>query len=90
MLRIISRVQLVYVGIAVAACLGLLYYQATYVWPAQACESDHRWWSDKYHECATPMPIWRFTGRMPGQPRAAASSPAPALYIEPGAVPTHH
>jgi hypothetical protein len=87
MLRILSRVQMVYVGIAVAACLGLFYYQANYVWPAETCESHGGWWSDKFHECATPMPIWRFTGRMPGQPRVPASGPAPSGFIERGAVP---
>jgi len=80
MLRIFSRVQLVYVGLAFAACMGLFYYQATYVWPVERCESHGGWWSDKYRECATPMPIWRFTGRRPGQPRptaAAATNAAP-------------
>jgi hypothetical protein len=90
MFRIISRIQMVYVGIAAVACAGLFYYQANYVWPAQNCESSGRWWSDKDHECATPMPVWRFTGRMPGQPRAAAGAPAPTAFIEPGAVPVAH
>ena len=78
MLRIISRVQLIYVGIAFAACIGLFFYQATYVWPVQRCEQHGGWWSDKYRECATPMPIWRFTGRLPGQPwTPAATNAAP-------------
>jgi hypothetical protein len=91
MIRILSRIQIVYVAIALAACGGLLYYQATYIWPAQRCESQGRWWSDQYRECATPLPIWRFTGRMPGQPRAAPPSGAtPEAYIVPGAVPVAH
>jgi hypothetical protein len=90
MLRILSRIQLVYLGAAVAACLGLIYYQATFVWPAEACEGHGGWWSDRYRECATPIPIWRFTGRMPGQPRTAAGGPAAAAYIERGAVAVSH
>jgi hypothetical protein len=87
MLRIFTRVQLLYAGLAVAACLGLFYYQANYVWPVQRCESGGGWWSDKYRECATPMPIWRFTGRMPGQPRPPPGQTPPTAFIVPGAVP---
>jgi hypothetical protein len=68
MLRIFSRVQLVYVGLAFAACIGLFVYQATSVWPVERCESHGGWWSAKYRECATPMPISRFTGRPIGAP----------------------
>jgi len=77
MLRIFSRVQLVYVGLAFAACIGLFFYQATYVWPMERCESHGGWWSERYRECATPMPISRFTGRLPGQPRLTPQVAAP-------------
>jgi|HubBroStandDraft_2_1064218.scaffolds.fasta_scaffold1224992_1 hypothetical protein len=77
MLRLFSRVQLAYVGLFFAACVGVFYYQANYIWPMQKCEQHGGWWSDKYHECARPMPIWRFTGRKvvgpPPTPAQAAS-----------------
>ena len=65
MLRLLTRVQLAYVGLFLAACVGVFIYQANYVWPAQHCEQHGNWWSAKYHECATPIPIWRITGRIP-------------------------
>jgi hypothetical protein len=65
MLRLFSRVQLAYVGLFLAACLGVFYYQANYVWPMQKCEQGGGWWSSRYRECARPMPIWHFTGRRP-------------------------
>jgi hypothetical protein len=71
MLRLFSRVQLAYVGLFFAACLGVFYYQANYIWPMQKCEQHGGWWSDKYHMCAAPMPIWKFTGRKPAGPPPA-------------------
>jgi hypothetical protein len=38
----------------------------------QQCESGGGWWSAKYRECATPIPVWRFTGRAPGELRPVA------------------
>ena len=72
MLRLFSRVQLAYIGLFFAACMGVFYYQANYIWPVQRCEQHGGWWSSKYRECATPIPIWRITGRKPGTPAAVA------------------
>jgi hypothetical protein len=65
MLRLLNRVQLAYMGLFLVTCAGVILYEASYVWPAQRCEAQGGWWSAKYHMCATPMPIWRFTGRVP-------------------------
>jgi hypothetical protein len=65
MLRLLNRVQLAYMGLFILTCVGVVFYEATYVWPAQRCEEHGGWWSAKYHMCATPIPIWRFTRRMP-------------------------
>ena len=94
MLRLLSRVQLAYVGIFFACCIGVFVYEARYVWPVQACEKHGGWWSDRYHQCATPVPIWQITGRLPqgwapiagrsdavrapAAAAAAASAPRPA------------
>jgi hypothetical protein len=76
MLRLFSRVQLAYVGLFLAACMGVFYYQANYIWPMQRCEEHGGWWSARYHQCATPMPIWRFTGRRPpGAPTTLILTP---------------
>jgi hypothetical protein len=77
MLRLFSRVQLAYVGLFFAAGLGVFYYQANYIWPMQRCEQGGGWWSDRYHQCARPMPIWRFTGRhVVGPPATPAQAAA--------------
>jgi hypothetical protein len=91
MLRLLSRVQIAYVGVFFACCIGVFVYEARYVWPVQHCEEHGGWWSTRYHMCATPIPIWRITGRIPqgwapiaGRsdamrvPTAAAASPAAA------------
>jgi hypothetical protein len=65
MLRLLSRVQLAYVGAFFACCIGVFVYEARYVWPVQACERHGGWWSARYHQCATPIPLWRITGRIP-------------------------
>ena len=65
MLRLLSRVQLAYVGVFFACCIGVFVYEARFVWPVQACEKHGGWWSDRYRQCATPVPIWQITGRVP-------------------------
>jgi hypothetical protein len=72
MFRILTRVQIAYIGLFVAVCAGVFAYQALYIWPMQKCEADGGWWSMKYRECATPVPIWRFTGRGPATPAGPA------------------
>jgi hypothetical protein len=94
MLKLLSRVQFAYIGVFFACCIGVFVYEARYVWPIQACEERGGWWSAKYHMCATPIPIWRITGRIPqgwapiaGRSDAmhvpTAQTPAPAATTTP-------
>jgi hypothetical protein len=76
MMRLLTRVQLAYLGLFLACSVAIFAYQAYYVWPMQKCDQRGGWWSAKYHMCATPMPIWRFTGRMP---KTLPTSPAPPI-----------
>lgn len=76
MFRLFTRVQFAYVGLFFAACAWVFIYEANYVWPVQKCEAHGGWWSDKYHMCGQPIPIWRITGRLPGAPAAASKGPA--------------
>ncbi|HEX3406592.1 MAG TPA: hypothetical protein VHS81_05080 [Caulobacteraceae bacterium] len=85
MLRLLTRVQLAYVGVFFACCIGVFVYEARYVWPVQACEKHGGWWSDRYRQCATPVPIWQITGRVPqgwapiaGRPEAIHAPATPA------------
>ena len=80
MFRFLTRVQFAYIGVLFAVCAGVFAYQAAFVWPAKACEAHGGWWSAKYNECATPMPIWRFTGRGPA---GASAVPAPTAAVAP-------
>ena len=59
MFRLISRVQIAYVGLFVIVCAGVFAYEGLYIWPMQQCESGGGWWSAKYRECATPMRVRR-------------------------------
>ena len=86
MLRLLTRVQLAYAGVFFFCCIGVFYYEARYVWPVQACEQHGGWWSEKYHECATPVPIWQITGRIPqGWAPIAGRSEAARAPVAPGA-----
>ena len=65
MFRLMTRVQVAYIGLFLIVCAGVFAYEALYIWPMQQCEADGGWWSMKYRLCATPIPIWRITGRVP-------------------------
>jgi hypothetical protein len=65
MMRLLTRVQLAYLGLFLACCVAVFAYQAYYVWPVQKCAEHGGWWAPKYHMCGQPVPIWRFTGRLP-------------------------
>ena len=71
--NLISRVQVAYLGLFVLVCAGVFAYESLYLWPMQRCEADGGWWSMKYRFCATPIPIWRITGRPPVAPQTAAT-----------------
>jgi hypothetical protein len=64
-MTLLTRVQYAYLGLFFFACAGVYAYEALYVWPAQKCESNGGWWDPKDRACATPVPIWRITGRKP-------------------------
>src|SRR5271170_6983496 len=83
MLRLLTHVQLAYVGLFLAACVGVLAYQSYYVWPAQHCEQHGGWWSVKYHTCGTPIPIWRITGRIPQGTNPIASTQIAPTQLTP-------
>ncbi|MGH6955754.1 MAG: hypothetical protein ACREEW_03710 [Caulobacteraceae bacterium] len=81
--RLLTRVQLAYLGVFVVICIGMFAYQAVYVWPVRRCEAHGGWWSPKYHQCATPIPISRFTGRLPRGPSPPGDTAA--QRVAPGA-----
>ncbi len=78
--RTIDRVKVLFLGLFLIGSLGMFGYQFYVVWPAQNCEADGGWWDSRDHLCASPMPIWRITGRMPatvaGAPGPPKSPPA--------------
>ena len=87
--RTIDRLKLIFLVIFAICCAGIWTYQALYVWPRNKCEAMGDWWDWHDRICAVPMPIWRFTGRVPQPetppppaaktvPAKPASPPAPA------------
>jgi hypothetical protein len=71
MSNVFDTAKLGLLGLFVVASLLTIAYQAWYIWPMKKCEGNGDWWSAKYHECATPIPIWRITGRLPAAPQSA-------------------
>jgi len=78
MFPLLTRVQLAYVALFFLVSGGLVAWEALYVWPAERCEQNGGWWSVKYRQCATPIPIWRITGRGSHPPSVVATSPKTA------------
>jgi hypothetical protein len=78
MFRLLTRVQIAYVALFFLVSGGVVVWEALYVWPAERCEADGGWWSMKYRQCGTPVPIWRITGREPHAPRVGATAPTAA------------
>ena len=72
MSRMIANMRVLLVGLFIVATAATSLYQYYYIWPMQKCEKAGAWWSGKYRQCVTPIPIWRLTGREPGGPKAAA------------------
>ena len=75
----LDRVKLLFLCVLVIAvcCGGIWAHQVFDVWPRkQRCEAMSDWWDPKDHQCGIPMPIWRFTGRMP-QPETPSAKPVP-------------
>jgi hypothetical protein len=79
----IDRIKLIFLAVFLVACGAIWFYHAHYVWPRDRCEAHGGWWDELDTECATPMPIWTFTHRVPGEvapatPRHAPAKPAAA------------
>ena len=79
MFRLLTRVQIAYICLFFIVCAAVFAYQAVYIWPIERCQAHGGWWSARYRQCATPIPIWRFTGRFP-----AALAGAPGQRVAPG------
>ena len=75
MFRLLTRVQIAYLCLFLFVCAGMFAYEAVYIWPVERCQEHGGWWAPKYRICATPIPIWRITGRMPHAPPAVAKKP---------------
>ncbi len=77
--KTIQRVLWGFVGLFLVGVVGLLIYQAVWVWPGERCTRAHKWWDPYQRVCATPVDLKMFTGRPNRAPPA----------IGPGAKPTH-
>ena len=78
MSQAINNTKLLLVGLFFFASIFTIGYQAWVIWPMQKCERAGAWWDARDRECLAPIPIWRLTGRAPGEPKTAAAAPATA------------
>ncbi len=74
MTRWFTSAKLFVLGAFLFASLATVGYEMYYVWPAQRCDERGAWWDPQDHQCLTPMPIWRITGRRLTQGPADASA----------------
>ena len=61
----LKNLRYILLALFAASSLAAFGYEWWFVWPAQKCEARQNWWDPRDHECLTPMPIWRITGRLP-------------------------
>lgn len=59
----IPQVQIAFVALLAISGIGIVGYQAYFIWPVDKCENHGDWWDPKDRVCAVPMPISQFTGR---------------------------
>ncbi len=81
MFRMINRTTLAFMGVFLIACVAALVYHVFFVWPRQDCDQRGAWWDSKDRQCATPMEIWRITGRTVARGPANPGAPAPSASI---------
>lgn len=63
MSSVIDRLKLIFLAIFAVSAVAVLVYHVGWVWPAQRCEADHKWWDSRGRVCATPVLISDITGR---------------------------
>ena len=50
-------------------------YEWWYVWPVRKCDEAGAWWDPRDRQCLAPIPIWRVTGRLPGETWSKTAGP---------------
>jgi len=71
----IANLKYIVLGLFLVASLAATGYEWWYVWPVKRCDNAGAWWDPRDRECLTPIPIWRVTGRLPGEGPAKAATP---------------
>lgn len=71
----IERLKLIFIGLFVAAAIGVGVWQFWWVMPAQKCEKEQRkWWDSAERVCATPVLVSDITGRVITDEKALAEA----------------
>jgi len=63
----IANLKYVIFGLFLVASSAATAYEWWYVWPVQKCDRAGAWWDPQDRQCLMPVPIWRVTGRLPGE-----------------------
>ncbi len=81
MTRWMTFAKLFVLGAFLLASLATVGYEIYYVWPEKRCDEQGAWWDPRDHQCLTPMPIWKLTGRgLTNGPAPGPSTPAPGAH----------
>ncbi len=68
--RLIANITYIVLGLFLVSSLTAAAYQWWFVWPVDKCDRAGAWWDVRDHQCLTPLPVWRITGRLPTAPAA--------------------
>ena len=77
MFSTLKNLRYILMAVFLVASLAAFGYEWWFVWPARDCEAKQKWWDPKDHQCLSPMPIWRITGRLPTTVVTTPPAPAP-------------
>ena len=67
---VIDRLKLIFLGIFLAANVGMLVWTFGWAMPRERCEKAHKWWDSSQRVCAQPILISDVTGRVIDNPKA--------------------
>lgn len=90
--RSINRLKVIFIGLFLVSCAGVLAYHSMWVWPKDRCEARGGAWAGRWMKCGTIYSIETLTRRPLNVPpingeAATPPVPTPAPTPKPAPVP---
>lgn len=63
MQQTLNRLRIIFLSVFALGVAATWTWQIGWAGPKAKCEAAHRWWSNEYRTCATPVSLSDFTGK---------------------------